>query len=204
MSDLQFYASTPQPAERVTGGLDRSHGSAGVTVRQPAGLSLTLVTARNGTRQDCIGRLRAVFDVEAPAAAKASQGVGLSLVWAGPESWLAVASGRPTLESELKAALGDAASIVDVSDARLMLRISGPKARAALAKGLSIDLHPRVFVTGDTAMTLLAHVPVQLWQVDETPTFDLAVPRATARDVFHWLIVSAEEFGVEIISESKS
>lgn len=60
-------------------------------------------------------------------------------------------------------------------------RITGAMASALLAKGLSIDLHPRAFKPGDTAITLLAHIVIQLWQVDEGSNFDLRVPRATHR-----------------------
>jgi sarcosine oxidase subunit gamma len=90
---------------------------------------------------------------------------------------------------------------VDVSDQRIVMRISGPMTRAVLAKGVTIDVHPRVFAPGDTAITSLAHITTQLWQVDDGPTFDLVAPRSTARDMFHWLTVSAAEFGLDIVSD---
>ena len=47
--------------------------------------------------------------------------------------------------------LGGAA--VDVSAQRIGLRLSGSRAREVLAKGCSIDLHPRVFVSGSAVQT---------------------------------------------------
>ena len=80
----------------------------------------------------------------------------------------------------------------------------GAKARALLAKGRSIDLHPRAFKPGDAGVTLLSHIAVQLWQVDETPTFDLALPRATAglptvsgtSALSRAFVVARQEFGM--------
>ena len=90
-----------------------------------------------------------------------------------PDTWLVIGSARPDFEADLKAVIGHSASIVDISDQRIVMRISGPMTRAVLAKGVTIDLHPRVFAPGDTAITPLAHITTQLWQVDDAPTFDL-------------------------------
>jgi len=48
--------------------------------------------------------------------------------------------------------------------------------RAALAKGCSVDLDPRAFTPGDAATTPIALIDCVLWQVDDAPTYDLAVP----------------------------
>jgi methylglutamate dehydrogenase subunit D len=198
VSELQLTPRTPLHGEMSPRRIGRPDGSAGVTVHECADLSLVLITARHGMRAACIDGLRASYDLDAPVTARIVQGRTLSLAWAGPDTWLAVVSSRPDVETELKAAVGHAASIVDISDQRVVLQISGPMTRAVLAKGVTIDLHPRVFAAGDTAITPLAHITTQLWQVDDAPTFDLVSPRATARDMFHWLTVSAAEFGLDV------
>ena len=68
------------------------------------------------------------------------------------------------------------------------IRVSGPKARDALAKGVPIDLHPRAFRSGDAAVTTVAHIGVHLWQLDDTPTYEIAVFRSFARDFWRWLM----------------
>jgi heterotetrameric sarcosine oxidase gamma subunit len=196
--DLQLSPHTLLGEQLSPRRLGRLDGDAGIFVHERADLSLVLIMTRRAMRTICIEKLRAAYDLEPPVIPRIIHGKGLSLVWSGPECWLAIASDQPDLEPTLKTVLGNAASVVDLSDARVTLRIAGPRARALLAKGLSIDLHPRVFTPGDTAMTLLAHVAIQLWQVDEKPTFDLVTPRATARDVFHWLTISAAEFGLDV------
>jgi heterotetrameric sarcosine oxidase gamma subunit len=83
-----------------------------------------------------------------------------------------------------------------------VLRIGGPRARAALAKGCPLDLHPRAFGPGDTAVTAIAHVGVQLWQLDDAPTYELAVPRSMAKSFWTWLSASAAEFGLAVVGEA--
>jgi heterotetrameric sarcosine oxidase gamma subunit len=198
VSESQLSPRTSLHGEMSPRRIGRRDGPAGVTVHQRADLSLALVMARHAMRAKCIDSLRTSYDLDAPAAAHIVHGRALSLAWAGPETWLAVGSAQPDFETVLKAVVGQAASVVDMSDQRIVLRISGAMTRAVLAKGVTIDLHPRVFAPGDTAITPLAHITTQLWQVDDTPTFDLVAPRATARDMFHWLTISAAEFGLDI------
>jgi heterotetrameric sarcosine oxidase gamma subunit len=92
------------------------------------------------------------------------------------------------------------AFIVDQSHARALLRVTGPRARDTLEKGLAIDLHPRAFATGFAAATSVAHIPVLLWQVDDRPTYEFAVPRSYALSFWHWLEASAVAYGLEIVN----
>jgi sarcosine oxidase subunit gamma len=77
--------------------------------------------------------------------------------------------------------------VSDQSDGRGVFRVSGRGAREALAKGVPIDLHPRAFTTGDAAVTLAAHIPIHVWQVDALPTYEIAVARSLATSFLDWL-----------------
>ena len=55
---------------------------------------------------------------------------------------LAENRGEGALYRELKAKLSGLASVTDQSHGRVIIRIAGPKARAVLAKGTPVDLHP--------------------------------------------------------------
>jgi methylglutamate dehydrogenase subunit D len=101
-------------------------------------------------------------------------------------------------ETRLAAVFSGLASVAEQSDGRTVLRVAGPKARDVLAKGLPIDLHPRVFRTGDTALTVAALIGVQIWQTDDAPSYELAVFRGFARGFWHFLTESAAEYGCEI------
>ena len=102
------------------------------------------------------------------------------------------------LETRLAPVFAGLASVAEQSDGRTVLRIAGPKARDVLAKGLPIDLHPRVFRPGDTALTVAALIGVQIWQTNEAPTYELAVFRGFARSFWNFLTESAAEYGCEI------
>jgi sarcosine oxidase subunit gamma len=90
---------------------------------------------------------------------------------------------------------------VDQSDARAVIEISGSKAREALAKGISIDLHPQAFGVGDSASTLAVQLWITLWQTELAPTYRIAVFRAFGSSVLEWLVNSSAEFGCQIIDE---
>ena len=125
---------------------------------------------------------------------------GFALIGTAPGQWLAVAEDTSALAllAKLAAALKGLATIVDQSDGKAVLRISGPRARDALAKGCSLDLHPRVFKPGNAATTAVALIDCVIWQVDETPTYDLAVPTSYAESFWSWLAASAGEYGYTV------
>lgn len=129
------------------------------------------------------------------AANTVAGGGELDLLWLGPNQWLAVASAERGigLARRLDGALdGMHHSVCDVSAGRVVLELAGPEARAVLAQGLSLDLHPRVFGPGRCAQTGLARVPVILQQIDATPRFRLFVRASFAPYVAEWLRTAIE------------
>jgi heterotetrameric sarcosine oxidase gamma subunit len=109
----------------------------------------------------------------------------------GPGRWLFL--GAPL---EQLASLSDMASLSDHSDGYAVFDVWGPKARAALAKGVPLDLHPAVFI--DTvAVTVIAHIGAIVWQ-SAPDRFSIAVFRSYAGSFWHWLAASAAEFGLAV------
>ena len=104
------------------------------------------------------------------------------------------------MEAILGGAIAANASIVDQSHGRVLLRAGGPRIRDALAKGLAVDLHPHAFGRGDAAMTCVGRIGVQLWQIDDRPIYELAVPRGYCLSFWHWLQSAAAEFGLDLES----
>src|SRR5262249_16681141 len=68
----------------------------------------------------------------------------------------------------------------EVSHGRTLFALTGSRVREALAKGVPIDLHASVFRPGDAASTLVAHIPVNLWQVAHRPGHEFAIARGLA------------------------
>ena len=120
----------------------------------------------------------------------------MTLHWCAPEQWYAIAEGcgEGALYRDLALALQGLASCSDQSHGRVIVRISGPKARNVLAKGTAVDLHPSAFAPGQCATTQMAHVGVHLAQVGPD-AFELSVFRGFCESFWEWLTEQAEEFG---------
>jgi sarcosine oxidase, subunit gamma len=123
-------------------------------------------------------------------------GPDAAVVWLGPDEWLVVGppDGAATLERQLRDALATGApdasvALVDVSANRTTLELAHADARAILAGGCPIDLHPRAFGPGRCAQTLVARAGVILWQTADEPvaTFRLLVRPSFAAYLAAWL-----------------
>ena len=138
--------------------------------------------------------------------ARAGQGAAVSAalasyapLWAGPDQYFVVAEGRGegALYAQVKGLLDGSGSVSDQSHGRVVIRISGPKARAVLAKGTPVDLHPDEFPVGKSALTQMAHVGVHLTRVGEE-TYDLSVFRGFSENYWEWITEQAGEFGYQV------
>ena len=113
-----------------------------------------------------------------------------TIYWLGPDEWLlATELGR---EKDLAAQLGknlagQPHSLVDVTGGQLLMRLTGQRAREVLAKGCTLDLHPRAFKVGQCAQTTLAKASMLIALADDTPAFDLIVRRSFAEYAARWL-----------------
>jgi sarcosine oxidase subunit gamma len=200
VSDLVLTPRSALDRVLVPGRHGAETDAPGVIIAERTGVSLASVMARKGRTADLVSCVRERFAIELPLTPRRVAGDALHFIWAGPGRWLAAAPDQSpvTFESELRAALAGLASVTSQSDGRTIIRISGPKAREALAKGVPLDLDPRAFAPGDTAMTVVAHINVHLWQSDAAPAYEFAVFRSFAGSFCEWLLDAAAEFGVMI------
>jgi sarcosine oxidase, subunit gamma len=122
-------------------------------------------------------------------------------LWLGPDEWLILGpgGGERDIAARLRAALGDIhAAVTDVSEARTIIAIAGARARELLAKGTSIDLHPRVFGPGRCVQTGFAGANIILRQTDEVPSFEILVLNSFAEHLWTWLEGGAREYRVAV------
>ena len=119
-------------------------------------------------------------------------------VWLGPDEWLLSSTTEPPeeLEARVRAAvLPLGGSATDVSAQRIGLRLTGARVRDVLAKGCSIDLHPRVFGRGRSAQTMLGQAGVVLLALsDAGDDYVLLVRSSFAGYLADWLLDAALEF----------
>ena len=192
MSNLNSFRA-PLPLEETE--------KPGVVIIERTGVSLSQVLARKGADAQLAARAREMFNVALPSTPRYVSSPALSFVWAGPSQWLAIGAERDgkAFAASLSSSFLGLASVVDQSDGRTILRVSGPCAREALAKGLQVDLHPSVFRAGDAAITAVAHIGVHFWQVDDVPAYEFTVFRSFAIAFSEWLVEASAEFGATIV-----
>ena len=175
-------------------------GEPGIVIAERSRLGLATVAARKGRPGALTDAVAGAYGVALPDGSRVAHGKAVSFVGYGPGQWLAVSESlaNEALAGDLAQRLGDLASISDQSGGRTVLRLSGPRARDVLAKGLPIDLHPRAFGPGSAATSTISLMGVQLWQVDDAPTYDIALFRSLSASFWRWLTASAAEFGYEV------
>ena len=125
----------------------------------------------------------------------------VAMLWMGPDEWLLVTPDRRVgrIERTLRDALvGQRAALTEVSHGRAILTLSGPHARAVLAKGCPLDLHPGEFAPGRCARSRLARCQVLIHHVSAAPAFEIHVHRSFAQYAWTWLMDAGQEFGVRI------
>jgi len=124
-----------------------------------------------------------------------------TLLWLGPDEWLAVMAAE--YDGELGASLGEALgevhhAVVDVSHSRTVIGLAGSNARDVLMKGTNIDLHPRQFGPGNCIQAHLGRCHMLLHQLDDEPAYDIYIHRSFAVYAWKWLEDAAGEYGLSI------
>ena len=182
VTEPTFNRVSPLADVTVQGRFGADKGQPGVTLSVRHPLSIVTAIARKDKAKalaDGLANLR-----------------GATVLWAGPDQYFVQAEGRGegALAAELSLMLAGTASVSDQSHGRVVLRIAGDKARAVLARGTPVDLHPDVFPVGKSALTQMAHVGVHLTRVGDD-SYDLSVFRGFSESFWEWLSEQAEEFG---------
>jgi sarcosine oxidase subunit gamma len=178
---------------RADGELKTRGVAAAVVLREcPASGMLDLRLGSGDTVS--LNAVQTVLGLELPLTpGRTSENAACVAWWFGPDQWLIVAP--PADAAMLMPVLAGAErSAVDVSDLRAAFELAGPHAIDVLRKGCGIDLHPRVFTTGDCALTSLARVRIALRQLDERPGYHLLVERSVAPYLWGWLVDAMREF----------
>ena len=118
----------------------------------------------------------------------------LTIFGLGPDEWLihTPEGGQGDLIDRLRAALGDTHSAVtDVSDYFVVIEMRGTDCRDVLARGCSLDFHPRSFVADQCAQSHFSHANVLIHQINDTD-FDVQVRWTYAQYLWGFLAEAVE------------
>jgi sarcosine oxidase subunit gamma len=180
------------PLEAWSTAFRRLPETVGITVEP----YVAMVDVRLGTAGSAAS---AALGVDLPAAPNTWVPAGTGqAVWLGPDEWLLTSTTEApeALAGRVReAVLPLGGSATDVSAQRIGLRLSGARVRDLLAKGCSIDLHPRVFGRGSTAQTALGQAGVVLLSLADTgEDYRVLVRSSFAGYLADWLLDAALEF----------
>ncbi len=195
---------------------EAARGEAGVAMGERPHRGIVNLRLDPGNAE-AMAALIAAFGFALPVVANTSaantnaRGADTIALWLGPDEWWLVVPGPepeagPDLAEKLRAALsGHVAAVTEVGESCTCIRVSGPSARALLQKGCPLDFHPRVFVAGACAQSILAKAAVTIHlvadeSVTEGPTFDVYVGRSFAEYLWAWLEDAGAEYGVTVIA----
>ena len=186
----------------VTPGHYGRAGASGLTVVERTDIALASVIAKHGKRFMLVNAVNTAFGVALSDEPRRATTGTVTFAGTGPDQWIASAESAEAagFAAKLRARIGPFAAVSDQSDARLVLHLFGPRVRDVLAKGLAVDLHPKVFKPGDVAVTLIAYIGVQIDVLDDT-TYQLTAPRSMAGSFWSWLSASAAEFGYDVVTK---
>lgn len=160
----------------------------GLTIHKRDDLGMASVMARKGVNPAAIA---AVLGSDVPNGPCAVFTGNRTVVGTGPSTWLVIEERAAADFAEtLTDTLAGLASVSDQSSGYNVMRLSGPNARTLLRRGAAIDFDPSAFGPGSAASTVIAHIGVILWQVDDQPTYDVATFRSYAGSFRHWLDLS--------------
>ena len=120
-------------------------------------------------------------------------------LWLGPDEWMIVGKDNPAPDLA-KTLAKTHYQLADVSDYYTVIEIAGRRARDALMKLTTLDIHRRAFRTGQVAGSLFGHANAWLWLTgesdDDGPVFQLFVRWSMADYLWCLLAECGREWGM--------
>ncbi len=141
--------------------------------------------------------VKLAFELELPQEPLTSSRSGdAACLWLGPDEWMVVGKDNVAVQTLAETHY----QFADVSDQYTVIEISGPRARDALMKLTTLDIHPRAFQVGQVAGSLFGHANAWLWLTgesdDDGPTFQLFIRWSMADYLWCLLAECGREWGM--------
>ncbi|TIT04211.1 sarcosine oxidase subunit gamma [Mesorhizobium sp.] len=202
MAEFSWVPRSPLEHALAVGAYGARDAKPGISLTEIRNFDLVQVMARRGKGAELASAAEARVGMAAPDVPKAVSASDATLIWSGPDQFLVLSKGRKHAIDTLSQAFTQSASLSDQSHARVLISVSGAKARTMLAKLSSIDLHPAAFPIGTAAATSIDHTSVNLWRGNDRPdgqaVFNLLVFATFAESLWHTMLDASAEYGVDI------
>ncbi|MFQ5567259.1 MAG: sarcosine oxidase subunit gamma [Paracoccaceae bacterium] len=176
--------------------LNRAAAAAGQTIQITDRGPVGQVTLRGDLASAAMEKaVKAEVGVDVPGPLRAAFAGDRGAVWMSPDELLLFTAydEAGALVSALAGALaGTHHMVLDVSDARAVIRLSGAGVAEVLAKGAPLDLSESAFPVGTARRTHIAGIAVAFWRKAEGE-WEIVCFRSYARHLFDWLVQSSVE-----------
>ena len=147
-------------------------------------------------------RLRTATGLELPETLASAEAGAILALWLGPDEWMLLSPSDDASAVAAKASdamAGLRHQLVDVGDYYTVIETSGAKAREALMKLTTLDLHQRAFPPGRVAGSVFGRANATLWLRSEAPDearFWLLIRWSMADYLWRLLADAGREWGV--------
>lgn len=162
-----------------------------VTISEIVDRSLASVSSRMGREEEFSAAAEAFFGVELPEPGEWAAGEAWGLIWTSPGQWFAEAdfASHEMIAAEVKAALGENASVTEQTDAWARFRIEGGGTVAMLQRLTMAD--SAAMKSGQATRTAIEHLGCLLICRKAGMSFDILCPRSSAASLHHALTGAA-------------
>jgi len=200
VDNLSLAPKSPLEPFLIAGRYGAKSAIPGVKIKEKHSFSLASLTVFRGQYENLSDSIFKTFGTKLLKNSEISYSHDLQFMNIAPGQWFAYSERLSASEliSKLETSVGELAAIVDLSDARAIIELSGTQIHETLAKGVSLDLYSERQSQKHVFSTFAAQLSITLWSSDDGLTINIAVFRAFSQSLLKWLVASASEFGCEI------
>jgi len=148
-----------------------------------------------------ISRAEEALGQSLPVASNTCSSGACSIFWLGPNEWLILTNAKAVGQTAnaLEEALTDVSSAINVvSGGQIALSMTGTRVRDLLAKGCTIDFHPREFSQGMCVQSGLAKASTVIAMPEADEAFTIIVRRSFSDYLLRWIGDAADEYGLHV------
>ncbi|WP_116599106.1 sarcosine oxidase subunit gamma [Primorskyibacter marinus] len=176
------------PLGSTTAQIDRF---AGLTISECPDWALASLAARRGREQDTATAAQNLLGTALPDVAATATSGDFTAFWTGPQQWMIEAphDSHEELATEVKSAVGDAASVTEQTDGWCRFDLEGTRCHDVLERLCNADT--RAMTQGQVTRTRLEHLGCFLICRTKDAHFSVIGPRSSAGSIHHALTVAA-------------
>ena len=170
----------------------RVDGFDGLVISERPDRALASVGARQGSEDAAAQAARDLLGFDLPAPARWSTASDYMAWWMGPDLWMVDAphSSHEMLASQIKAAVGDNASVVEQTDGWCRFDVEGNRSLDLFERLTNANL--RSATEGTALRTSIEHVGCFVLCLEAGKRFAVIGPRSSAASLHHALLALAK------------